>query len=133
MSVMNLGGLRGTEATQRVTPRNNTLLFEGVPLDVQQLVDDFAGDLAACLDHHLDSLARAAYRDVVRERSSFTTGLPTALHATGTWGPNDVAVHGGISVGLNENAGAVPRPVAMYAGGEAAFGPVPADIRLWGP
>ena len=70
-----------------------------------------------------------------RERSSFSSGLPTTLHVSSTWAPAGlVTLNGGVSVGLNEKAGAVPDPAAVHLGGELDLGPFPIrlGVRAWG-
>ena len=134
MSVTDLGAVTWTEEAQTVTPTNNAFRFDGLSLDLQRLTDEFEGDVGAYVKHQIDSLAQTAYRDVRRERGSFRTGLPTTIHFNSTWAPGAVTVNGGVSMGLNEHAGAVPRPVAAHLGGEVSLGPVPirAGVRALG-
>jgi len=134
-SVTDLGRIRWTKDSQTVTPETNTFRFDGFALDLQRLDEEFGGDTGEYLTHQLDSLAREAYQDVERERSSFSTGLPTTLHVSSTWAPmGAVTLNGGVSVGLNEKAGAVPDPAAVHLGGEFDLGPVPVRLgaRAWG-
>jgi len=135
MSVTDLGVIQWTKDPQTVTPENNTLRYDGFDLDLQRLDEEFDGDIGAYLEHQVDSLARDAYEDVERERSSFSTGLPTTLHVSSTWAPTgSVTLNGGVSVGLNEEAGAVPDPAAVHLGGELDLGPFPIRLgtRVWG-
>lgn len=131
-SVTGLGRVRWTGAAQTVAPQNQTFRFEGLALDPRRLRTAFDGDVGAYLEHQVDSLARAAYQGVERDRAPFRMGLPTALHVGGTWGPGSVTVNGGVSVGLNDAAGAVPAPLSVHAEAEVALGPVPvrAGVRL---
>ncbi len=141
-SMTDLGFIRWTRDAQRVTPANNSFRFEGVPLKLDQLSSEYDGDLSAYVEDQVDSLARAAYEDVERDRSAFATGLPTTLHLNGTWAPpveladwaELTSVNGGVSIGLNERAGAVPDPAAVHVGGRMDLGPVPirAGFRFWG-
>lgn len=135
VSVTDLGLVRWTQNPQTVTPANNSFRFEGFALDLERLDEEFGGDTSEYLTHQLDSLAQEAYRDVERERASFATGLPTALHVSSTWAPTGrITLNGGVSVGLNEAAGAVPDPAAVHLGGEFALGPFPVRLgaRAWG-
>jgi hypothetical protein len=133
-ALTDLGLIRWSRDAQTVTPENNTFRFDGVELDVRQLNNEFDGDVGAYVEHYLDSLAREAYEDVERTRTSFTTGLPTTLHVSSTWDRDRVTLNGGVSVGLNRRAGAVPRPPAVHAGAETMLGVVPvrAGVRFWG-
>ena len=123
-SVTDLGRVRWTGAAQTVTPQRQAFRFEGLALNTKRLRTAFDGDVGAYLEHQVDSLARTAYRGVERDRAPFRTGLPAALHVGGTWGPGPVTVNGGVSVGLNDAAGAVPVPLSVHAGAEVALGPV---------
>jgi hypothetical protein len=134
-SITDLGLISWSQDAQTVTPTNNTFRFDGVTLDLDRLDKEFDNDLSAYVENQVDSLAREAYEDVERDRSSFTAGLPTTLHVSGTWDPVDLAtLNGGISVGLNEEAGAVPDPAAVHLGGRLNLGPFPirAGVRFWG-
>ncbi len=133
-SVTDLGMIQWHENAQTVTPTNDTFRFDGFSLDLQQLNDEFGGDVGAYVQHQVDSLAQAAYRDVERDRSSFRTRLPTTVHLGSTWDPGAVTVNGGVSMELNATAGDVPRSLAAHAGGEVTLGPFPvrAGVRALG-
>jgi len=135
MSLTDLGLVRWNGDAQTVTPENNEFRFDGVELNVDRLQNEFDGDIGEYFRSQVDSLARAAYEDVQRDRSSFSAGLPTALHASGTWTRSQYTVTGGATVGLNSTAGAVNPAPAVHAGGEVQLGPVPirAGLRLGGP
>jgi hypothetical protein len=130
-SVTDLGRVRWTGAAQTVRPTTDTFRFEGLSLDPARLSDDFDGDVAAYAVHQVDSLARAAYRDVTRERAPFRTGLPTTAHLQGTWAAGPVVVTGGGTLGLNPAAGA-PRALTLHLGGEVRLGPVPLRVGVRG-
>lgn len=135
VSVTDLGSIRWTTDAQTVTPTNHTFQFEGVALNVDRLEDEFDGDLGDYYEQQVDSLARAAFETVERDRSSFTTGLPTAVHASGTWHQGALTLNGGATMGLSSTAGAVPERPVGHVGGELRLGPVPirAGIRVGGP
>lgn len=134
MSVTDLGKVWWTGNAQTVKPENHTFEYDGITLDLDRLDNEFGGDLGAYAEHQVDSLAQAAFLDVKRERASFSTGLPTTVHLSSTWERSPFTVNGGASIGFNENAGAVPTPAAVHAGGEIDLGVVPirAGVRLWG-
>lgn len=135
MSITDLGTVQWNRDAQIVTPESNKFRFDGVKLDLDRLENEFNGDLGEYFKHQVDSLAQAAYEDVQRDRSSFSTGLPTALHLGGTWVLDRLTLTGGATVGLNEKAGAVSPSPAVHLGGEYRLGPVPlrAGVRLGGP
>lgn len=135
MSVTDLGLVQWNRDPQTVTPEENELRFDGFDLNLERLDEEFDGDVGDYLDHQIDSLAQSTYEDVARERSAFTTGLPTTLHVSSTWAPTGlVTLNGGVSVGLNEDAGAVPDPAAVHLGGKLDLGPFPVRLgaRFWG-
>jgi hypothetical protein len=128
MSITDLGLIKWSGDAQTVTPKNNTFRFDGVEPSALN------GDLGDQLESEVDSLLQKAYEDVNRDRSSFTTGLPTTLHVSSTWDQGIVIVNGGVSVGLNQDAGAVPDPVAVHVGSTLDAGPIPlrAGVRFFG-
>lgn len=128
LSVTDLSFVRWSGDAQTLT---NSFKYEGLSLDLQRLDSQFDGDVQAYLENELDSLAQSGFN---RDRSAFTGGLPTTVHLSSTWDRDPYTVNGGISIGVNEKAGAVPKPAAIHAGGEVNVGPVPlrAGVRLWG-
>lgn len=135
MSVTDLGVIQWSDEAQTVTPANNEFRFEGLEFNLQRLENEFDGNVLDYAEHQVDSLARAAYQDVERDRSGFSSSLPTAVHVNGTWRQGRYTLNGGATVGLNSEAGAVSPSPAAYAGGEVRFGPVPlrAGVRVGGP
>jgi hypothetical protein len=135
MSLTDLGAVRWKRDAQTTTPANNEFRFEGIELDLDRLQNEFDGDAGRYVRHQVDSLARAAYQEVERDRSSFTVGLPTALHVNGTWSRGAVTLNGGATVGLNDRAGAVSAEPVGHLGGELRLGPIPlrAGVRVGGP
>jgi hypothetical protein len=133
-SITDLGRITWTQDAQTVTPSNNVFRFEGVSLDSDQISEQYDGDTGQYIEDQIDSLAQDAYEGVERDRSSFTTGLPTTLHVGSTWARGIVTVNGGVSVGLNEDAGSVPDPAAVHVGGTLNLGPFPirAGARFFG-
>lgn len=133
-SITDLGQITWSQDAQTVTPSNNAFRFGGVSLDPDRLDEEYDNDLGAYVEDQVDSLAQAAYQNVERERSSFTTGLPTTLHLNSTWDAGLATLNGGVSVGLNEEAGAVPDPAAVHLGGTLNLGPFPirAGARFFG-
>lgn len=119
MSITDLGFVRWTQDAQTVTPENNVFRFEGIDRD------QFNGNLSDRIETKLDSLSKEAYEDVNRDRSAFTTGLPTTLHLSSTWDQGIVILNGGLSVGLNNDAGVTPDPVAVHVGSKLDAGPIP--------
>lgn len=134
-SVTDVGTIQWSGDAQTVTPEHNEFRFEGLELDLQRLRNEFDGSILDYAEHQVDSLAQAAYRDVKRDRSGFSSGLPTALHVNGTWDRGRYTLNGGATVGLNSEAGAVSPSPAVYAGGEVRVGMVPlrAGLRFGGP
>lgn len=128
MSVTDLGFVRWTGNAQTMT---NSFSYEGLTLNLKRLESQYDGNVTEYLESELDSLTRAGFD---RNRSAFTTGLPTTVHLSSTWDRAPFTVNGGLSIGLNEKAGAVPKPAAVHAGGEVYAGPVPirAGVRVWG-
>lgn len=135
LSLTDLGAIQWNRDAQTTTPVNNEFRFEGIELDLNRLENEFDGDVGSYVEHQVDSLARAAYEDVERDRSSFTVGLPTALHVNGTWARDNFTLNGGATLGLNSRAGAVNPTPAAHLGGELRLGPVPLrmGVRLGGP
>lgn len=131
-SVTGLGRVRWTGAAQTVHPEKNTFRFEGLTLDLHRLETKFGGDVGAYVEHQVDSLARAAYRDVDRTRAPFRSTLPATLHAGGTWAPGPATITGGVSVDVADPSRAGPRAMAVHAVGELPLGPIPvrAGVRL---
>jgi len=134
-SVTDLGAIQWSRDAQTTTPANNEFRFEGIELNLDRLQNEFDGDVGRYVEHQVDSLARAAYQDVERDRSSFTVGLPTALHVNGTWSKDAFTLNGGATLGLNDKAGAVSAEPVVHLGGELRLGPGPlrAGVRLGGP
>lgn len=134
-SLTDLGVIQWNQDAQTVTPENNEFRFEGIELNLDRLENEFDNDIGEYFKEQVDSLAQAAYEDVQRDRSSFSAGLPTALHLGGTWALDQLTLTGGATVGLNEDAGAVSTSPAVHLGGEYRLGPVPlrAGVRLGGP
>lgn len=133
-SITDLGRITWTQDAQTVTPVKDVFRFEGVTLDSDRIDDEYDGATGEYIEDQVDSLAHAAYEDVNRDRSSFSTGLPTTLHVNSTWDQGLVTLNGGASIGLNEDAGAVPSPAALHVGGTLHLGPVPirAGARVFG-
>lgn len=134
MSLTDLGGIQWSGDAQTATPANNEFRFEGIELNIDRMQNEFDGSVGDYFEHKVDSLARAAYEDVDKDRSSFSVGLPTALHVNGTWTHEPFTLNGGATVGLNSTAGAVSATPVVHLGGEARLGIVPlrAGIRLGG-
>ena len=134
LSLTDLGGIQWNRDAQTVTPTRKEFRFEGVEMNVDRLQNEFDGDVGAYFRHQVDSLARAVYEDVERDRSSFSVGMPTALHVNSTWSQETFTLNGGASVGLNSRAGAVSADPVVHLGGEVRLGPVPlrAGVRLGG-
>lgn len=133
-SITDLGQITWNQDAQTVTPSNDAFRFEGVDLDLDRLEEEYDDDIGEYVEDQVDSLAQEAYQDVDRDRSSFTTGLPTTVHLNSTWDQGIVTLNGGLSVGINEKAGAVPDPAAVHVGGTLNLGPFPirAGARFWG-
>ena len=133
-SLTDLGQITWIQDAQTVTPSKNTFRFEGVSLDSDRIGDEYDGATGEYIEDQVDSLAHDAYADVNRDRSSFATGLPTTLHLNSTWDQGLVTLNGGVSIGLNENAGAVPSPAALHVGGTLHLEAVPirAGARVFG-
>jgi hypothetical protein len=135
VSLTDLGTIRWNGDAQTVTPGANEFRFEGVELDLDRLDEEYDDNVGDYFEDQVDSLAQDAYDDVRRDRSSFSSGLPTALHLGGTWALDQLTLTGGATVGLNADAGAVSTAPAAHVGGEYRLGPVPlrAGVRLGGP
>lgn len=135
LSLTDLGVIQWNQDAQTVTPENNEFRFDGVELDIDRLQNEYDDDVGQYFEDQVDSLAQAAYDDVQRDRSSFSTGLPTSLHLGSTWALDQLTLTGGATVGLNPDAGAVSTTPAVHFGGEYRLGPVPlrAGVRLGGP
>ncbi len=135
LSLTDLGKIQWNQDAQTTTPARNEFRFEGIELNRDRLDNEFDNDVGDYFEHQVDSLARAAYQDVERDRSSFTVGLPTALHVNGTWSRDAFTLNGGATVGLNSTAGAVSAEPVGHLGAEVRLGPIPvrAGIRLGGP
>jgi hypothetical protein len=127
LGVANLGLIRWSQDAQALS-NDDTFRFEGVQLDIDRLQNEFDGDVGAYVEHQADSLARAAYGDVTRERGAFSTRLPSTLHLGGTWARDGLTLSGGASVGLSGSAGAVRAAPSARLGGEYHLGPIP--LRL---
>ncbi|PSQ97452.1 MAG: hypothetical protein BRD55_02385 [Bacteroidetes bacterium SW_9_63_38] len=128
LSITDLGLIKWTKDAQTVTPKSSEFRFDGVEPNALD------GDLGDEVEAEVDSLLEKAYEDVNRDRSSFTTGLPTTLHLSSTWDQGIVILNGGVSVGLNQDAGATPDPVAVHVGSKLDAGPIPlrAGVRFFG-
>jgi len=135
VGLTDLGAIQWSQDAQTTTPVNDEFRFEGVELNLDRLENEFGGDVGSYLEHQVDSLAQAAYGDVERDRSSFTVGLPTALHVNGTWSRDAFTLNGGATLGLNDEAGAVSAEPVGHLGGEVHLGPIPlrAGVRIGGP
>ena len=135
LSLTDFGAIRWTRDAQTTTPANNEFRFEGIELNLDRLQNEFDGDVGRYVEHQVDSLARASYQDVERDRSAFTTRLPTALHVNGTWSRDVFTLNGGATLALNDKAGTVSAEPVVHLGGELRLGPVPlrAGVRLGGP
>jgi len=135
MSVTDLGRIQWNTDPQTVTPTSNEFRFDGVELNVDRLQNEFDGDLADYYKQQVDSLARAAFEDVDRQRSSFSTDLPTAVHVSSTWNQGILTLNGGATLGIKTRAGAVHSSPAGHLGGELRLGPIPirAGVRVGGP
>lgn len=135
VSLTDLGTIQWSGDAQTVTPETNEFQFDGVELDFDRLEEEYDDDVGEYFKDQVDSLAQDAYEDVQRDRSSFSTGLPTALHLGGTWALDQLTLTGGTTVGLNADAGAVSTTPAVHLGGEYQLGPIPlrAGVRLGGP
>lgn len=133
-SITDLGQITWTQDAQTVTPSKDVFRFEGVSLDFDRIDNQYDGATGEYIEDQVDSLAHDAYEDVDRDRSSFSTGLPTTLHLNSTWDQGIVTLNGGASIGLNENAGAVPSPAALHVGGTLNLGlfPIRAGARFFG-
>lgn len=134
MSLRDLGIVQWNDDPQTVTPTDSVFAYEGIELDTDRLENEFDDDVAEYFEHQVDSLAQAAYDTVSRDRSSFTTGLPTTLNVNGTWVRDWFVVNGGVMLGLNDQAGGMSTTPAVHAGGTVFLGPVPirAGVRVGG-
>lgn len=122
LSVTDLGVVRWSQDAQTVSPESNAFQYGGID------PDKLDGNIGDQIESKLDSLTEEAYRNVERDRSPFRTGLPTTAHVSSTWDQGIFVFNGGLSVGLNDAAGAVPDPVAVHVGSKLDAGPIP--IRL---
>jgi hypothetical protein len=134
LGLRDLGFVRWNSDPQTVTPTDSVFAYEGIELDTDRLKNEFDSDVAEYFESQVDSLARAAYEDVSRDRSSFTTGLPTTLSASGTWTHDEFMVNGGVMLGLNSRAGGMSATPAAHVGGTVLLGPVPirTGVRVGG-
>lgn len=118
-SLMDLGGLRWSGNAQVVTPVANQFRFEGIELNIQELNDEFDGNVDDYVEDKLDAQARNAYEDVNRASDGFATSLPTTAHVGATWVPLDwTTVVGGLSMGLAGRKELAPRTPALHVGTE---------------
>ena len=134
VSLRDLGLIQWSSDPQTVSPTDSTFAYEGIELDTGRLKNEFGSDVAKYFESQVDSLARATYEDVSRDRSSFTTGLPTTLSASGTWAREGLVVNGGVTLGLNSRAGGMSASPAAHVGGTVFLGPVPirTGVRIGG-
>jgi len=133
LGLANLGLIRWSRDAQTISD-DDTFRFDGVRLDIERLQNEFDGDVGAYVEHQADSLARAAYGDVEREREAFSTRLPSTLHLGGTWARDQFTLSGGATVGLSGTTGAVRAAPSARLGGEYRLGPIPirAGVRVGG-
>ncbi|MEF8815795.1 MAG: DUF5723 family protein [Salinibacter sp.] len=119
-----LGLIRWSQDAQTISD-DDVFRFDGFELDIDRLQNEFDGEVGEYVEHQADSLARATYEAVDRERAAFSTPLPTALHVSSTWATDQLTLVGSATVGLRGTAGAARAASAVHLAGEYRLGPIP--------
>ncbi|NND70754.1 MAG: hypothetical protein HKN43_04175 [Rhodothermales bacterium] len=122
-SVTDIGSITWDQDAETARPANNEFRFDGLNLDLDRLDDEYNGDIVDYAQDVLDSLARGAYEEVIRETGSFTSKLPTAFHIGGRISATrKLMVVGGSSMSLNKEAGNVASQPSLHVGAEYLLG-----------
>ncbi len=84
-SLTDIGYVRWSSAAQTIRPVQSSFTFDGLVLDIDQVRDEFDGNVGDYFITTVDSLASQAYDDVDREYNPFTAVLPATLHLGAAW------------------------------------------------
>ena len=139
LSLTDIGYVKWTKNADALKPVNNEFYFEGFDLDLDRINDEYDGEFDAYFEDVVDSLFTNVYDAATREAGSFTTGLPAAMHAGGSWtlAKGKVIVNAGTSLALNNTAGNMSRIPALHFGTEVKTGrryafPLRTGVRIGG-
>ena len=119
-SFTDIGFVRWTKNADAVRPSGSSFEFNGLDLDLDRVDEEYGGDFGAYVEDYFESLIEDAYEEVDRTKGSFSTSLPSAFHAGGSWHVRRglFVVNAGTSIGLNKAAGNLSRRPSLYAGAE---------------
>ncbi len=138
-SFTDIGYVRWTRNADAVTSSGSALEFDGLDLDLDRVDEEFDGDFGAYIEDYFETLLDDSYDEVDRKKGSFTTYLPAAFHAGGTWHAMKglFVLNAGTSIGLTTSAGNLSRRPSLYLGGEYHPGrrfsfPIRTGIRIGG-
>ena len=138
-SLTDIGYVRWTKNADAVTPSGSSFEFDGLDLDLDRVDEEFDGDFGAYVEDYFESLVEDAYEEVERQQGSFTSYLPSAFHAGGSWHVKRglFIVNAGASMGLNKAAGNLSRKPSMHVGAELHPGrrfsfPIRTGVRIGG-
>ena len=138
-SFTDIGYVRWTKNADAVSPTGTAFEFDGLDLDLDRIDEEFDGDFGAYIEDYFETLIDDAYDEVERTEGDFTTYMPAAFHAGGTWHAMKglFVVNAGTSIGLNKAAGNLSRRPSLYLGGEFHPGrrfsfPIRTGVRVGG-
>ena len=139
LSFTDIGYVRWTKNADALKPVNNEFYFEGFDLDLDRINDEYDGEFGTYFEDVVDSLFTNVYDAATREAGAFTTGLPAAMHAGGSWtvAKGKVIVNAGTSLALNNTAGNMSRIPSLHFGTEVKTGrryafPLRTGVRIGG-
>lgn len=138
-SFTDIGYVKWTKNADAVSPAGSSFEFDGLDLDLDRVNDEFDGDFGAYVEDYFQTLVEDAYEDVERTKGSFTSYLPGAFHASGSYHAlrGLFVVNAGTSIGLNQAAGNMTRKPSFHLGTEFHPGrrysfPIRTGIRVGG-
>jgi hypothetical protein len=138
-SFTDIGYVRWTKNADAVSPAGSSFQFGGLDLDLDRVNDEFDGDFGAYVEEYFQSLIEDAYEEVDRKKGRFTSYLPAAFHAGGSWHAlrGLFVVNAGTSMGLNKAAGNMTRKPSLHLGAEFHPGrrysiPIRTGVRVGG-
>ena len=138
-SITDIGYVRWRKNADAISPSGTAFEFDGLELDLDRLDEEFDNDVGAYVEDYFETLIEDAYESQDRAKGSFTSYLPAAFHASGSWHLSRglFVINAGTSFGLNKAAGNLSRKPSLHLGAELHPGrrfsfPIRTGLRVGG-
>ncbi len=138
-SLTDIGYIKWTKNADSIYPTNSTFEFNGLDLDLDRVDEEYDGDYGAYVEGYFSDLIEESYDGFERVKGDFTTYLPGAFHAGGSWHAlrGLFVINAGTSIGINRAVGNLNNKPSFHLGTEFHPGrrfsfPIRTGVRFGG-